>query len=154
MSTVVSPAQTPIWGWLAILTGAVALVLAMLVIFAGPFAPQPSTGTVIGQIAGDMIAAARGSLDGSAQPAPVPRGWDVDRVLATLTPILGVLALCLAVMAAIRREPWRLSSYGAALGGAAIVIQFVWWIALLICGVVLLVAIIENLGGFAEGFGG
>ncbi len=85
---------------------------------------------------------------------PAPRGWDIDRVLATLTPILGVVAVVLGMVAALRREGWRLSAYGAALGGAAIVFQLFWWVALLICGVVLLVAIIENLGSFAEGFGG
>lgn len=146
--------RAPIWGMLAIGTGALALVLAMLVIFAGPFAPQQSVGTTIGDIAGDIVSAARRSVQGLEQPAPAPRGWDIDRILATLAPILGVGAVVLAVLSAVTREPWRLASYGAALGGAAIVVQVIWWVALLICGIVLLVAIIENLGGIVEGFGG
>jgi hypothetical protein len=146
--------QTPLWGLLAFVTGAVALVLAMVVIFAGPFAPQPTVGTTIGEIAGDMLAAARRSVEGAPPPAPQPRGWDIDRVLVTITPILGVAAVVLAMVAVLRHERRHLPSYAAALGISAIVFQFFWWVALLICGVVLLVAIIENLGGFVEGFGG
>jgi hypothetical protein len=146
--------QAPIWSYAAITAGAVALVLAMLVIFAGPFAPQPSVGTTIGEIAADIAMAARNSVQGVEQPPPEPRGWSIDRILETLTPILGVVAVVLAIMAAVRHEPRRVASYGAALGGAAIMIQFVWWIALLICGVVLLVSIVENLGGILDGFGG
>lgn len=154
MSTAATPQQGPFWGYLAILLGAAALVMAMLVIFAGPFAPQQTVGVTIGEIAGDIVSAARRSVQGIEQPPPDPRGWDIDRVLMILTPLLGVIAVVLAVLAAVRREPWRLATYGAALGGAAITVQFIWWVALLICGIVLLVSIIENLGGILDGFGG
>jgi hypothetical protein len=134
------------WGHLAIGTGALALALAMLTVFGGPFAPQPSAATTIGEIAGEMRAAARRAVNGEPQPAPVPRGWDIDRVLMLAAPLLGVVAVVLAIVSALRREGLRFAGYGAALGMGAIVFQFVWWIALLIAGTLLLVAIIENIG--------
>ena len=35
--------------------------------------------------------------------------------------------------------------YGTCLGVSAIVFQFVWWLALLVAGILLIVAIIENM---------
>lgn len=139
------------WGHVAIGTGALALALAMLHIFGGPFAPQPSVGTTVGEIAGDMRAAALRALNGEPQPAPVPRGWDIDRILMLAAPLLGVLAIVLSMIAALRRERLRLAGYGAALGVGAIVFQLIWWIAALIAGVILLVAIIENVDGILGG---
>jgi hypothetical protein len=139
------------WGHFAIGAGALALSLAMLHVFGGPFAPQPSAGTTVGEIAGEMRAAALRALNGEPQPAPVPRGWDIDRVLMVAAPLVGVLAIVLSMVAALRREGLRLAGYGAALGVGAIVFQTVWWIAMLIAGVVLLVAIIENAGEILGG---
>jgi hypothetical protein len=49
------------------------------------------------------------------------------------------------VISAIAREHRRYAAFGAGLGGAAIAFQFIWLVALLIAGVVLLVAIIRNM---------
>jgi hypothetical protein len=100
----------------------------------------------VGEIAGEMRAAALRAVNGEPQPAPVPRGWDIDRILMVAAPLLGVLAIVLSMVAALRREGLRFAGYGAALGVGAIVFQMVWWIAALIACVVLLVAIIENIG--------
>lgn len=134
------------WGHVAMGTGAFALALAMLHMFGGPFAPQSSVGTTVGEIAGEMRAAALRAVSGAAQPAPEPRGWDIDRILMLAAPLFGVLAVVLSMVAALRREELRLAGYGAALGVGAIVFQLVWWIAALIAGVIVLVAIIENIG--------
>jgi hypothetical protein len=134
------------WGHVAMGTGALALALAMLHVFGGPFAPQPSVGISVGEIAGEMRAAALRAVNGEPQPAPVPRGWDADRILALAGPLVGVLAILLSMVATLRRDGLRLAGYGAALGVGAIVFQMVWWIALLIAGTILLVAIIQNIG--------
>ncbi len=139
------------WGYVSIALGALALLLAMVHIFGGPFAPQPSIGTTIGEIAGDMRAAALRSLRGDAQPAPQPVGWDIDRVLLLAAPLLGAAAIVMAVVSALARDGWRLPTYGAALGVAAIVFQLIWWVAALFAGVLLLVAIIENVGDILGG---
>lgn len=141
----------PGWGHLAMGAGALALALAVIHIFGGPFAPQPSIGTTVGEIAGEMRAAALRAMRGDPQPAPVPRGWDIDRVLMLAAPLVGVLAIVLSMIAALRREDLRLAGYGAALGAGAIVFHLVWWIAALIAGVILLAAIIENIGDILGG---
>lgn len=142
------------WGYLSVGAGALALALSMLVIFGGPFTPQPTVGTAIGDIAGDIVKSAWRTVRDVEQPPPVARGWDIDRVLMVAAPLVGVLAVLLSVVSAVLREPWRLPTYGATLGGAAIVFHFVWWIALLVCGVILLMSIIENIGSFFDGLGG
>lgn len=135
------------WGYLSIALGALALAVSAVVIFGGPFAPQQSIGTTIGEVAGDMRAAALRSLRGEPQPAAVPRGWDIDRILFLAAPLIGVAAVVAAAVSALSRDPWRLPTYGAVLGASAIALQFLWWVAMLIAGVVLLVAIVENIGG-------
>lgn len=134
------------WGHVALGTGALALSLAMLHVFGGPFAPTPSAAQTVGEIAGEMRAAAQRALSGEAQPAPAPRGWDIDRVLLLAAPLIGVAAIVLSMISALRGEGVRLAGYGAALGLGAIVFQMVWWIAMLIACVALLIAIIENIG--------
>lgn len=140
-----------LWGWLALGVGALALSLVLLQVFGGPFAPRPSVGVTIGEIAGDIRASALRALNGEPQPAPRPRGWDIDRVLMVLAPLLGVGAILLAVVSSLRRDPWQFSAYGVALGTAAIAFQFVWWLALVVIGVCLLIVIIQNIGGILGG---
>lgn len=139
------------WGYVSVALGALGLVLAMVHIFGGPFTPQPSIGTTIGDIAGDMRAAVLRAVRGEPQPAPQPVGWDIDRVLLLAAPLLGAAALVMAVVSAIARDGWRLPTYGAVLGLAAIVFQLFWWVAVLFAGAILLVAIIENLGEILGG---
>ena len=139
------------WGHFAIGTGALALALAVLHVFGGPFTPQPSVGTTVGEIAGEMRAAALRAVSGEPQPAPVPRGWDIDRILMLAAPLFGVVAIVLSMVSALRREGLRLAGYGAALGVGAFVFQLIWWIAALIAGVILLVAIVENIGDILGG---
>ncbi|WP_321362763.1 hypothetical protein [uncultured Celeribacter sp.] len=48
-------------------------------------------------------------------------------------------------------ENWRYAAYAGTLGIMAIVFQFFWWVALLITGVIIIVAILDNIGDI---FGG
>lgn len=66
--------------------------------------------------------------------------------LAMIAPVSGGLAVILAAVSGVKRETWRFATYGACLGLGAILFQFRWWAALLLAGMVLLVAITENLG--------
>ena len=63
----------------------------------------------------------------------------------------GIVAILLALISAVCREHWRVPVYAAGLGSAAVLFQFFWLLAVLIAGVILLVAIIENIGDI---FGG
>ena len=76
--------------------------------------------------------------------------------LGLAAPALGLVAIVLSLISAVRRENWHYPVYGAGLGVAAIVFYFVWWMAVLFAGVLLIVAILENIGSIFDGglFGG
>ena len=146
--TVPSPSPFRTWGLWAVLTGALALIVVLGQIFAPMSEPAPSVGTQIGEIAGDMKRAAWRSFFGLEQEvaAPVPPSWTDWLPLAG--PVIGVLAILLALVSGLRGENWRFAAYGTGLGGSAIVFYYFWWVALLVVGCMLLIAIIENLGDF------
>ncbi|MGD1869856.1 MAG: hypothetical protein ACFB0F_10180 [Neomegalonema sp.] len=154
MSTPLPAFNKHSWGYLALIAGALSLSVAVLHVFGGPFAPQASIGTTIGEIAADIRASAMRSINGQAQPAPAPQNWDIDRILLVAAPILGVFAIVSAIISSIKRDPWRLVAYGATLGVAAIVLQFLFLLAMMIAGVCLLLAIIENFGEITQSSGG
>ncbi|KEP70282.1 hypothetical protein DL1_18910 [Thioclava dalianensis] len=134
------------WGMWAVLTGALALVLVFVQIVGPSFEAKPSAATQIGEMAGEMKRAAWRSLLGLPRPEQVPApvsGW---AYVALAAPIMGVIAIVLSMVSGVLRENWRYAIYGAGFGAAAIVFHFVWWLALLVAGMVLLVSIIENIG--------
>ena len=133
--------------------GAIGLLVALLVLYAGPFAPQPDIGTTIGEIAGNMRAAAWRSFFGLEQPdsTVVQRAWDIDRILMTAAPVAGVLGIVMAIIGYIRNEPKRIAGYGIAMSIAAIFVQVVLIIVFIIAGVMLLIGIMQNMDSI---FGG
>lgn len=133
-------------GFWAVLSGAAALVLVFVQIAGPSLEPSPSVATQVGEMAGEIKRAAWRSFFGLPQPEPEPQAVPVRNYLALAAPILGVVAVVLSLVSAIARENWRFPVYGTSLGAAAIVFHYFWWVALLIAGVVLLVAILENLG--------
>lgn len=134
------------WGFWAVMSGALALVLVFAQ-FVGPsYEPQPSVGTQIGEIAGEIKRSAWRSFFGLKAPEPQVRAASVWDHLAIIAPILGIVAVVLSLISGVLRENWRFALYGTGLGATAIVFQFLWLLALLICGVLLLIVIIENMG--------
>jgi hypothetical protein len=135
------------FSYAAIGLGGIGLFIALLVVYAGPFAPQQDVGTAIGEIAGNMRAAAWQSFLGLEQPDStiVQRDWDIDRILMTAAPAAGVLGVVMAITAYIRREPRRVASYGMALSVCAIFVQVLLIIVMIVAGVMLLISIIENM---------
>ncbi len=150
------PAPHPFYtfGLWAVLTGGLALIAVFVHMTAPMMEPSPSAASQIGEIAGEIRRSAWASFLGEPDPAPVdePSAWWL--YLAVVGPALGVVALLLSLVSGLKRENWRYPAYGAGLGTAAIIFQFVWMVAVLIAGVVLLVAIIENIGDIFGGFWG
>jgi len=145
------------WGFWAVVAGAAGLVAVFYQIAAPMAEPAPSIGTQIGEIAGDMRRAAWDSFLGreTAAPEPVSAENKMMAYLIFIGPALGCIALLLALISGVRGENWRFPVYGASLGIAAITVQFLWLVAALIVGAILLVAIIENIGDIFGGtFGG
>ncbi len=142
------------WGFWSVLLGGVGLILTFYHIFGISNEPTPSAGQQIGEIAGEIRRAAWRSFLGlgpeSAEPvAPEPR--DFRDLAGFAAPVLGVIALVLALISGLRRENWRYATYGAGLGVASILFVYIWWMALLFVGAMLLIAILENIGDI---FGG
>ena len=138
-------AKSASFSYAAIGVGAIALLIAMVHTFAGPFAPTQSVDVTIGEIAGNMRAAALRALAGEAQPEPVAAAWDIDRMLKMLAPSAGVTGILLAIVGFVRHEPKRAVVCGLALGAGALMVQILFWITLMICGVILIFGIMQNL---------
>ncbi|MEM7471252.1 MAG: hypothetical protein AAF340_07865 [Pseudomonadota bacterium] len=138
------------WGMIGFILGVVSLLI-LLVQMSALFEPQPkSTGQVIGEIAADIKQSAARALSG--EPAPEPEPVPTDYTIAI---VIG--ALCLAGAAVVaggvglyRHEPHRLSYLAIGFGMSAFVAQFVFWLAVVICGTVLLVTIVKNLDMITE----
>lgn len=133
-------------GFWAVLLGAVALALVFIGIVGPTLDPAPSAATQVGEIAGEIKRAAWRSFFGLAPKEPVVEAVPVFAYVALAAPILGILAIVLAVVSGVRGENWRYPVYATGLGTAAIVFHYFWWLALLVAGVMLLVAVLENIG--------
>lgn len=136
------------WGLWGVVIGGFALILVFIQIFGPMMEPKPPAGVQIGEIAGDMARSAWGSFFGLEAAAAEPEPVSYKMYLAFVAPILGVISVLLAMISGLMGENWRFAAYGTSLGAAAVLFHFFWWIAILVCGVILLVAIIENLGSF------
>jgi hypothetical protein len=138
-------------GLTAFALGAAALLLVLLQLWAGPFAPRQSAPVTIGETAAQIRQAAQRALAGAPPPAPAPAAWDIDRLLAAATAGAAGLALVLAAAALIRREDWRPAAAGLALAGGAVAVQIATWAILVIAGAILLYAILSNLDSILGG---
>jgi hypothetical protein len=134
------------FGLWAVLAGGLGLIIVFVHIAYPSLQPAPSVGSQIGEIAGDIGRSAWFSLRGLEDPKPVEEEANYWMYLAIIGPALGVVALVLSLISGLRRENWHYPAYGAGLGVAAITFQFFWLIVALIGGVLLLIAIIENIG--------
>ena len=141
----------PTLGWIGFLAGAAAFLLVLVQFYAGPFAPQQDVATSISEIAAEIRQSAMRAMAGEPQPAPVTAPWDIDRVLATAAAVLAGGAVILGLAALMRGELRRTASAAIGLGVAAVTFQFLTWLVLLIAGVILLSAIIYNIGDILGG---
>ena len=130
-----------------IVLGAVALLLALLHFWAGPFSPQPTLETVVAEKAASIRSAALDALNGKE---PVKETftakWNLDKVMEVATALLGGLALILAVVGFANKEPSRVAGGAAALGVCAIAFQFIAMYAMALLVVLLICAALSSLG--------
>ncbi|MGB8623115.1 MAG: hypothetical protein WCD16_09870 [Paracoccaceae bacterium] len=142
-------------GWTGFLVGAAALLLAVTLFWAGPFAPQQATGVTLGELAADVGQSALRKIAGQEQPAPQPVPRDLDDFLRIGVALLGGLAVVFGAAAMARQERTRPAIGAAALGGGAILFQLFTWYALALIGVLLIWAVLQSLGDvFGDMFGG
>lgn len=147
-------ARAPL-GWSGFAAGAAALILTLVLFWAGPFAPQQSAGVSIGELAAEIAKSAARSVAGQPQPAPVPVPRTIDDHLAVAVGVLAGLAVVLGVASLIRHEHKRAALSGICLGAAAIGIQLFAYAIMMIAGAVVLFGIVYALRDtFGDMFGG
>ena len=104
--------------------GSIALLLAIVHFWAGPFSPQPTLEQTVAEKAVSIKQATIAALKGIEAPAPKSRGIDTDLVISIGTAILGGLAIIFGVIGYAKKEPKRVAGGAAVLGGSAIAFQF------------------------------
>lgn len=134
-------------GFIGIGFGAVALLLAIVHLWAGPFSPQPSVERTVAETAVAIKNATINALKGKKTEEKVePSRFDMDRGARLATGVLGGLAVILGVVSFARRESIRAASGAAMLGGAAIAFQFILLAIGAIFLAILVAAVINQIG--------
>ena len=139
--------QNSKFGFIGIGVGAIALLLALVHFWAGPFSPQPTIETVVSQKAASIRNAALDALKGK-EPVneTFTSKWDSDKITQVVSAILGGLAFIFAVLSLAFKEPIRVAGGAAALGVSAIAFQFIAMYAMALLVVILIAAAISSLG--------
>ncbi|WP_135502256.1 hypothetical protein [Roseovarius aestuariivivens] len=146
-------APRPVWGLAGFVAGAVALVIVVLQISAVFAEPPGNPGTAIGEIAAEIKKSAVRSLLGQPQPEPEVEPWNIMDYLSFAAPILAGLAAIAGAVGLFRRETPQLPVIAIGFGAGAFVMQYAFWLALLIGGICILVAILNNIGDIFGGWG-
>ncbi len=130
-----------------IVVGSMALLLALVHFWGGPFSPQPTIETVVATKAASIRQAAISALKGEpVEEVTKSAKWDLDRVAYVASAVLGGIALILAVLSLVKHESKFAAGGAALLGLGAIVFQFVAMYAMAFLVVILIVAVLSGLG--------
>ncbi|TCP43111.1 hypothetical protein [Rhodovulum marinum] len=150
-----APAPRAVLGWLGFATGAAALILTIVVFWAGPFAPKQTVGVTLGELAADIAKSAARSVAGQPQPDPVAPVRDIDDYLRIAVGVLAGLAIVLGVASVLRHEQKRAAASGIALGGLAVGFQLFTWAVMMAVGAFLIASVVYALRDtFGDVFGG
>lgn len=138
------PRHTP-FGWTAFLCGSVALVMVLVILWAGPFAPQQSAGVSLGELAAEIAKSAARAASGQEQPATLPVTRDVDHYLKIAVAVLSGLAVVTGLAAFVRRESKRAAAAGIVLGAAAIALYMFAWTVMAFAGALIIATLLYAL---------
>ncbi|MCP4209255.1 MAG: hypothetical protein GY767_19710 [Shimia sp.] len=129
----------------------IASLVVILIQLSAFFEPQEkSSGSIIGEIAADIKQSAARALAGEPAPERTPTPQDYSWFITIAALCVAGIAVVLGGIGLYRNEPHRLSYMAVGIGVSAFVMQFVFWLAILICAVALLISIVENLDGILE----
>ena len=134
------------FGVIAMAIAAIALFITVTHWVAGPFNPSPPIEDQIVETAVKIKEAAQRAVTGAPAPPPAEPAFDVDRALQITAISLSGLAMAAALFAMFLREQQGPALIGFSLGGAVLVMTWLQWLALVIVGVILIAAIVNNIG--------
>ncbi len=138
------------FGLIGFMLGVASLVV-ILVQISALFEPQEkSSGSMIGEIAADIKQSAARKLAGEPAPEPTPAPRDYSQFITIAALCVAAIAVVLGGIGLYRNEPHRLSYMAVGFGVSAFVMQYVLWLAILFCGVALLISILENFEGIFD----
>lgn len=127
--------------------GAIALLLALIHFWAGPFAPQPALEQTVAEKAVAIKEATVAALKGEELSIPKSKPqMDMDKILDIVTAAIGGLAIILGVVGYAKKEPMRISGGAVFLGAGAIAFQFLTFALGAIILVILIAAVLGSLG--------
>jgi len=149
--TPTAPSSRPVWGLAGLIVGLIAVALVTLSLSAIFEEPTPSAATQIGEMAAEIRKAATRSVMGIDQPKPETPAMTVAALVTVAIPVLAGLAALAGAIGLFRNEPRTLPLLAVGFGTSAFVMQYLFLLALVIGGVVLLVAIINNIEGILGG---
>lgn len=139
--------QSSKFSFIGITLGSIALLLALVHFWAGPFSPQPTLEQVVAAKAVAIKKAAISALNGEElQTSVTQRRIDADTIISLSTAILGGLAIILGVYGFAVKEPLRVAGGAAALGGSAIAFQFVALAVGALIVAILVAAVLSQIG--------
>ncbi len=133
-------------GIIAMAIATVALFLTVINWVAGPFNPAPPIEDQIVDTAVKIKEAAKRAVTGAPAPAPEKPPFDTDRAMQIAGISLSGLSMLVALIALSLREQKGPALIGFSLGGAVLMMTWLQWLALIIVGVIFIVAIMNNLG--------
>lgn len=140
-----------LFGWSGIAVGGIALLLAMIHFYAGPFSPQPTLESFVAGKAVAIKESLLASLAGNNVPETVTRPhYDLDRILEI---VIAVLAVCAIVLGAIGSgcRANRQAVYGAVMLGIG---TLAFQVAILAFGVIAAIFLILAVLSLIFGNGG
>ena len=129
----------------------IASLIVILIQLSAFFEPQEkSSGSTIGEIAADIKQSAALALAGESAPYPTTPPQDYSQFITIAALCVAGIAVAFGGVGLYRKEPHRLSYMAVGIGVSAFVMQYVFWLAIMICGVALLINIIRNLDSIID----
>jgi len=138
------------FGLIGFFLGVASLLVILIQLSAFFEPPKQSAGSVIGEIAADIKSSAKAALTGDPKPAPPPPAQDTSRLITIAALTIAALAITLGGIGLFKNEPHRLPYLAIGFGLSALLMQYVFWLAIIICAVALLTSILNNLDSIFE----
>ena len=145
--TAVAPSPRPVWGFAGFFAGVAALALVIMIMNGVFDPPAKSVGTTIGELAAEIRSSAREALKNGPSPAPEAAATSLREIAMLAVPVLAAIAAICGAIGLFRREERSLPLLAIAVGGGAVLMQFAMWLALLICGMILMTRILSSMDG-------
>ena len=135
------------YSFIGIGLGSVALLLALMHFWAGPFSPQPTLENTVAEKAVAIKKATMAALKGQKTELQTQTpAMDADQLIRLSTSLLGGLAIILSVFGYAKKEPMRIAGGAALLGSSALAFQFITLAFGVIIVVILIAIVLSQIG--------